>query len=43
MIGFGRGPEEFLQVLQFAQQLIEGDDGLMRKAVDTWTQQPQAA
>ena len=32
-----------LRSYQAAQQLIEGDDGLMRKAVDTWTQQPQAA
>jgi flagellar basal-body rod protein FlgF len=32
-----------LRSYQAAQQLIEGDDGLLRKAVDTWTQQPQAA
>lgn len=32
-----------LRSYQAAQQLIEGDDGLIRKAVDTWTQQPQAA
>ena len=32
-----------LRNYQAAQQLIEGDDGLLRKAVDTLTQQPQAA
>lgn len=32
-----------LRNYQAAQQLIEGDDGLLRKAVETLTQQPQTA
>jgi flagellar basal body rod protein FlgG len=31
-----------LRSYQSAQQLIEGDDGLLRRAIDTLTQQPVA-
>ncbi|MGH3262257.1 MAG: flagellar basal body rod C-terminal domain-containing protein, partial [Trebonia sp.] len=32
-----------LRSYQAAQQLIEGNDSLMRNAITTWTEQPQAA